>query len=92
MKYTLTKKILTKSFVTLIGIFLIMYFAMFWFVLVWAVLAAVLNPQRFLPYAAAAMTLFTTITLKLIYYRMQYRNIMKNFDRIITEKINLLVE
>ncbi len=69
-----------------------MYILFFWFVLVWAVLAAVINPNRFLPYAAAAMTLFTTFTIKLIYYQNQYQRLIKNFDKIITERINLLVE
>lgn len=65
---------------------------MFWFVLVWTILAAVLNPNRFLPYAAAAMTLFTTIGIRYIQLKLRYLNMKKNFDRLIEEKINLVVE
>ena len=68
VKSTFGKKFLSNLFKILIGVFVMMYILFFWFVLVWAVLAAVINPNRFLPYAAAAMTLFTTFTIKLIYY------------------------
>ncbi len=64
VKLTLPKRILKGLVYTLLAIFCILYFAMFWFVLVWTILAAVLNPNRFLPYAAAAMTLFTTIGIR----------------------------
>ena len=68
VEYTIPKKILTFIFKALIGIHALLYFTMVWFVLVWAVLAAIINPSRFLPYAAAALTFFTTITVKIIYY------------------------
>ena len=92
VKYSLRKKIVSSTFLILIGIFMFLYFAMFWFVLVWAILAAVINPLRFLPYAAAAVTLFTTITVKFVYYRSLYQKYIRNFDKIITDRINILVE
>ena len=92
VKYSLRKKIVSSTFLILIGIFMFLYFAMFWFVLVWAILAAVINPLRFLPYAAAAVTLFTTITVKFVYYRSLYPKYIRNFDTIITDRINILVE
>ena len=70
IRYTWTKKILMGSFYVCIGIFLILYFAMFWFILVWAILAAILNPSKYLPYAAAALTLFTTIGVKIVMYKL----------------------
>lgn len=89
---TTSKKLLKFAVYTFLGIFCVIYFAMFWFVLVWTILAAVLNPNRFLPYAAAAMTLFTTIGIRYIQLKLRYLNMKKNFDRLIEEKINLVVE
>lgn len=65
---------------------------MFWFVLVWTILAAVMNPNKFLPYAAAAMTFFTTIGIRYVQLKLRYLNVFKNIDRIIEDKINLVVE
>lgn len=92
VKLTLPKRILKFTVYAILGVFTILYFAMFWFVLVWTVLAAVLNPNRFLPYAAAAMTLFTTIGIRYVRLKLRYVNVIKNIDRIIEDKINLVVE
>ena len=72
IRYTLPKKILMSCFLTCLGIFFLLYFAMIWFVLVWAVLAAILNPSKYLPYAAAALTFFTTISVKIVAYKAKY--------------------
>ena len=92
VKLTLPKRILKFTVYAILGVFTILYFAMFWFVLVWTVLAAVLNPNRFLPYAAAAMTLFTTIGIRYVRLKLRYVNVIKSIDRIIEDKINLVVE
>ena len=72
VKLSLPKKVLTYAFTILVAIFLFLYFAMFWFILVWAILAAVLNPSKYLPYTAAAMTLFATIVAKYLAYKLKY--------------------
>ncbi len=92
VKLTLPKRILKFIVYALLAFLSIMYFAMFWFVLVWTILAAVLNPNRFLPYAAAAMTLFTTIGIRYLQLKLRYFNMIKNIDRIIEDKIKLVVE
>ena len=58
------KKILNHTVFGLLFFFLFIFFAALWYTLVWAVLAAILNPNKFLPYAAGAVTLFTTMTMK----------------------------
>lgn len=49
------------------GLFCFLYFSILWFALVWAVLACIFNPSVYLPYSAAALTLFATVTAKYKY-------------------------
>ena len=84
---SIPKKMLTTAFYFCIGVFFTFYFAMFWFILVWVILAAVLNPSKYLPYATAALTLFTTIGLKIVSYKLKYKNIFKKFEVIVTNRL-----
>lgn len=90
--YTFQKKLFNYLFKVVLAVFFFAYLSMLLFGSVWAVLAAIINPTRFLPYAAAAVTFFTTVTAKIVHYRSEYNKTIKNFDRVITDKISLIVE
>lgn len=90
--YTIDKKLFNYFFKLILAIFLFAYVMMLWFGLVWAVLAAIINPTSFLPYAAASITLFATVTSKIVYYRSEYNRVIKKFDKVIADKISLIVE
>jgi hypothetical protein len=62
-----------------------MYFAYIWFAAVWCILGAVFNPSKFLPYTAAILSLLGVIAAKLLFYKMKYEILFKNFDSIISE-------
>ena len=72
-------------------IFFLLYYGMLWFILAWALMAAVLNPSTYLPYAAAAITFFATISAKILIYQVRYEQVYKNYDKIISEKLDEIV-
>jgi hypothetical protein len=89
VKFTMLKKFFIYSFYLSLGFFLLLYFSMLWFALVWAILASIFNPSVYLPYSAAALTLVATVTSKYQYIEARFRNLSKQLERVIMEKIGL---
>jgi hypothetical protein len=89
VKFTRLKKFITYSFYLSLGFFLLLYFSMLWFALVWAILASIFNPSAYLPYSAAALTLIATVTSKYQYIESRLRNLSKDLESVIMEKIGL---
>lgn len=85
--YTFLKRVLMFAFYFTVAFFLFIYTAMMFFILVWAVLAAILNPSVFLPYTAAALTLFATIGAKVVMFRLKFDGMINNFEGIVKEKL-----
>jgi hypothetical protein len=89
VKYSLLKKFFTYSLYLSLIFFALLYFSMLCFVLVWAILASIFNPSVYLPYSAAALTLIGTVTSKYQQIEARFRNLTKELERIIMEKIGL---
>jgi hypothetical protein len=89
VKFTMLKKYFIYSFYLSLSFFLLLYFSMLWFALVWAILASIFNPSVYLPYSVAALTLVATVTSKYQYIEARYRNLSKQLERVIMEKIGL---
>jgi hypothetical protein len=75
-----------------IGIFLFLYFAYIWFAAIWCLLGAIFNPSKFIPYTVAIIALGATVAAKLLFYKLKYESLFKNFDGIIQEQINAAVQ
>ena len=91
ISYTLPKKILMSCYLVCLIIFFVLYYGMIWFILVWALIAAILNPSTYLPYGVAAMTFFATISTKLLIYQLKYEQVYKKYDKIITKKLDEVI-
>jgi hypothetical protein len=89
--YNIPKKIIVYIFMFCLFVFAFLYFAMIWFVLVWCILAAILNPTKFLPYAAGSITLVSTVLLKYRSYKGKYENIKRKLGTIIDSSFNIIV-
>lgn len=74
---------------TIMFFFILNYFIL---VLIWCVLGAVLNPTRFLPYAAAATTFIATLSSKMRQLKHLQYNIKEKVDDIVDAKIQELLQ
>lgn len=90
--YSCMRKFISSIHQTFLGLFMIFYFALLVLFAVWTLLGAILNPAKFLPYAAGTATVLTTIAHGLSKIKEMKGDLFEGVSKIVDQEISSVLQ